>query len=249
MTKLVVCSDAHADWVTYGVPRHAEVEAAFYDVAGAAMTSDVDALVFAGDLTDPEDGLASTRALSAMLGAFRAPECPKYVIPGNHDVFEDGSGDSALTPLRHLDKQGFRLHESPQFVPAACEGKFDLLSLPYAPLARAYDPGEFVRKVRERQANRLKNGAKRLPLVVVGHLSIPGVVPGEETTEMPRGREVTFPLDEVAALEPTVVLNGHYHERQVFTAPNGLKIHIPGSMARLTIDQEDHAPGYLVVEF
>jgi len=78
------------------------------------------------------------------------------------------------------------------------------------------------------------------------------VEPGEEANELQRGRDVAYPVDAIEALTkrlgvPAVLIQGHYHRAQTVTL-KGLEIHIPGSLARLTFNEEGHAPGYLILE-
>ena len=67
---------------------------------------------------------------------------------------------------------------------------------------------------------------------------------------MPRGREVVFPIAEVARLRkraPFLAVNGHYHRRQKFVDPKTkLEIQVPGSAARLTFSEEKNEPGFLI---
>lgn len=249
MTTIVVCSDAHVDWVTYGVSRFRDVADALLEATEEAVRIKADGFAFLGDLTDPDDVSAVLRAQLLMMQVVTILHCggvTTYLLPGNHDVLEDGTGHTVLDPLAYVNgavvlKEGLHTGE-----------RFNIIALPFLPSSRAYDPADVTRAAVERIHHRRQNGAKQVPTVVLGHLHLPGITPGEETTEMPRGRcgqDVTFPHYEVNAIAGRkVVLNGHYHERQVWTAPDGLKVHVPGSLARLTIDQERHEPGYLVVE-
>jgi DNA repair exonuclease SbcCD nuclease subunit len=77
---------------------------------------------------------------------------------------------------------------------------------------------------------------------VAGHLSVPGVVPGEEVTEMPRGRDIRFPIEACAGVD--LLMNGHIHRRQV--SPDGVVI--PGSLAKLTFSEEENTPGFLIID-
>jgi hypothetical protein len=78
---------------------------------------------------------------------------------------------------------------------------------------------------------------------------VPGAGVGSETLDMPRGRDLAFPLEACAALreaggyEKQVLLNGHFH-RRIVDGP----VLVPGSLARLTHGEEDHEPGFLVVD-
>jgi hypothetical protein len=129
-------------------------------------------------------------------------------------------------------------------------GYFNVVALPFTASSHGYDPSRFLESEPMRGDNPLICDA---PTFVISHLAVPGVQPGEETKELPRGREVLYPFAAVTQLKAAlkggvVALQGHYHRRQDFLAPQGYAIHIPGAMARLTMGEERHEPSYLVVD-
>ena len=63
---------------------------------------------------------------------------------------------------------------------------------------------------------------------------------------MPRGRDILLPT-ELLARPDVLVLQGHYHRQQVFHHM-GAVVHVVGSLARLTFSEQNHLPGYLIVE-
>ena len=252
--RAVICSDAHGDHVTMGVARFGDVERAFARVA--AQVADVH--FFLGDLTDPEDGMAALRATTMLANhasrVVAGDRGPRFIaIPGNHDVFEDGSGESTLQVLGALSPEVTLLSG-----PTACvfdresADAFNVVALPFTASSHAYAPDKFVREVVEHPDR--YGLVQTAPTFVIGHLMIPGVQPGEETKEVPRGREVMFPFEAVRDLCASMrgdvfVTNGHYHRRQEFKPSRmGYTIHIPGAMARLTMGEERHEPAFLVVE-
>jgi hypothetical protein len=114
-------------------------------------------------------------------------------------------------------------------------GGLKLLALPFTATSHTYDPEEVVRRAARETMP---------PDMVVGHLSVEGVQLGEETTDMPRGRDIIFPREVLRQLLPSAFLaNGHYHKMQVHDG-----VHIPGSLARLTFGAVDHKPGFMIVE-
>lgn len=253
--KVLVTSDWHHDWVTYGVHRDDDVSEAVGETLTAAVKEKVDLYAFAGDLADPENVPAVLRAVSLAMNAaliLSANGIPSVWEPGNHCVVEDGSGVTVLRPMTMINPAFFEFERpqrsgAPIFVAEVprlhfLPGVANILTLPFTASSHAYEPAEFVRESTRKLVS-------DLPTIVIGHLCMPGVQPGEETTEMPRGREVIFPYDAVAAIPGRkLVFNGHYHRQQTFTAPNGLQVHIPGSLARLTMGEERHQPGYLIAE-
>jgi hypothetical protein len=165
-------------------------------------------------------------------------------LTGNHDVIEDGTGAHPLLAVKEVYLEDARVvvADSPRYwsiwngrslVQDECE--CNVLALPYVARSHAYDPVEAV-------AGFVQNDAK--PDLVVGHLNIAGATPGSETEDMPRGREVVYPVDAVRKAWPGAVLvNGHYHK-----AGECKGVHHPGALARLTFGEEEHVPGFLVVE-
>lgn len=236
--KLLVVSDLHPDVVTFGVPRYPEVESAVDQSVEAAEKYDVDVYVMLGDLADPDQGAATLRAVlmlqrAAMKIAIAKRKRIFIAVAGNHDVSEDGSGVTTLTPLRALEQffpERIFIAEQPRLIPLP--GDYAFLALPYTARSHASDI-----------ATMAANLWPRTKKVIVGaHLMIDGVTPGEETTEMPRGREIAFPIAETRGA--AIRMNGHYHTRQV--TKEGIVI--PGSIARLTAGEHKNEPSFLVVE-
>lgn len=235
--KLVVCSDAHLDHQTIGVSRFAEVEGAMWKAARAAVEGKVDAFLFLGDLCDPDSGPVVFRCLRTALQVaayLEQQEVRSVWLSGNHCVLEDGTGETVLEPLkRHALDSSEWVHvaDRPRLIRSV--GWPPIMCLPFTASSHGYDPAAAV----EEHVGELRG------VVTIGHLHVPGIIPGEETTEMPRGREVVFPV-EAAKKVSSLMLNGHFHRRQV--SPDG--VHIPGSLARLTFGEEDHQPSFMVIE-
>lgn len=235
---VVVSSDYHADWRTSGVDRYQDVRSAAIEVVTEALNVRADLFLFLGDLTDP-DNPRSHRAVA--LGVEIATILDRDGIEnrwlvGNHDTIEDGSGLNALEPIDALRRSGglVGVYSSPrvEVVKGAA-----IVALPFTPASHAYDPEEFIREVKVPDTGRV---------IVIGHLNIEGIVPGSETDEMPRGREVFWPIEAIRNapwFDRAICFGGHYHKRQVFEG-----INIPGSLARLTHGDERDDPGFLIAE-
>lgn len=231
--KALVTSDWHLDWVTSGVERFADLEVAVTEVVDIAC-AEADVFLFLGDLCDP----ASNRAHRAVEFACWAAErlqvdgVPSWWMAGNHDVIEDGKCTTTLGPLRHV--RGATVVDYPMI---GSVGGARMCFLPFTPRSHTYDPEAFVYST--------ATAYPQSPVTaVLGHLNIEGIVPGSETHEMPRGRDVVFPLAAILAAWPgALMLNGHYHERQVYN-----QIHIPGSLERLTFGEEQNSPGFILLE-
>jgi DNA repair exonuclease SbcCD nuclease subunit len=233
--KIVAIADPHADRDTLGISRTREVEEHTTQAVEYAIDAEADLFVCLGDIGDPDSGGASYRAMEIFIKAairLAQKKIPSIWIAGNHDVFEDGTGATMLTPMRAIGNPLIHVAEAPLFVKASPD--VDVLCLPYAPVSHAYDPAAVARA-----HFTMKSSSKTL---VLAHLMIAGVVPGEETTDMPRGRDVAFPIAETE--RAAMRLNGHYHHRQ--TTAEG--IIIPGSLCRFTFADEQHEPGFLSIE-
>jgi DNA repair exonuclease SbcCD nuclease subunit len=235
--KFLVTSDWHVDWVTAGARRFDEIKLAVRETVSAAIEQKCSQYFFLGDLMDPDCGNISYRILEMVMHTMcrlSASDIESFWLAGNHDVIEDGVGTTTLTPFHNTDwHMPVHVLEQPTYL---SRRDCDVIALPYTATSDAYNPAEYIQKLEPRKT---KN-----PTIVIGHLSIPGIVPGEETTEMPRGREVTFPREALREKFPHALLfNGHYHRRQRYDG-----IEIPGSLARLTFGEADHAPHYVIVE-
>lgn len=233
--KLLVISDLHLDWVTHGVARFDELNDVLFSVVlQRAQIEKIDAFLCLGDICDPDSGAVVFRAAAATILLSRrlaAYGVEQIWIAGNHDVVEDGTGTTTLTPLAATANEYVHVHERPG--KTVLKESVTVITLPFVATSHAYDPEEWVMTAMK--------GTKG-PIIVAGHLSVPGVVPGEEVKEMPRGREVVFPVEASAGAD--LRLNGHYHRQQ--RTESG--IWIPGSLARLTFGEQEHDPGFLIVE-
>lgn len=239
MKRWCVSSDWHLDRITQGVERFGEVRDAVKELVDFTIAQQLDAFVFLGDVCDPDAGACTWRISKFLVETARRLErvgIPTLWLAGNHDVIEDGSGDTTLAPLKGLicsdqlvtvveAPSAFALRNVP-FSPSP------MVCLPFAATSRAYDPATFI----EKNAHCTE--------LVLSHLNVKGCVPGEETYEMPRGKEVYLP----ELPEGTFVLQGHYHKRQSFKH-GGAQVVIPGSLAKLSFSEESHEPGGLLVEW
>lgn len=232
--RLFVASDAHLDWTTDGYERFDDGRFALMQIHDQTKPGDI--FCFAGDLANPD-----SRGVHRAVGfatKFAAMLKYRYVhqlwLTGNHDVVEDGHGTHTLMALESLTIREFT--DSCDFVLADEPGRYrvgghEFLALPFTPRSHDYSPEEMVRRF----------AGYPDTTAVIGHLSLPGITPGSETDAMPRGRNVVFPIDQAKRLPgKPLLINGHYHERQVF---NG--VHVPGSLFRCTHAEEKNTPGFL----
>ncbi len=233
--RILLTSDWHLDWVTHGVSRFEDLERAVEATVRHAVDTRCDAYGFCGDLCDPDSGSRVFRCAALAIDAaldLSDAEIPSFWLAGNHDVIEDGTGGTTLAPLAALGSREIVVCEQPD---VATVGGLVVALLPFTASSHAYDAEECVRNLDNHQHVHM----------VVGHLSVPGVVPGEETADMPRGRDVVLPVDEIKRRLPRArIVQGHYHRRQV--TKDG--VIIVGSLARLTFNEEGNDPGFLVLE-
>jgi DNA repair exonuclease SbcCD nuclease subunit len=235
--KVVASSDWHPDHVTHGVSRFQEVKEAAHRTVDRAIEESADLYAFVGDLCDPDTGSSVFRCVELAVDVatrLAARGIASAWVAGNHDVIEDGSGDTVLSPLRALANLTHlvKVFERPGVMDRAGG---HVLCLPYTATSHAYDVEAAIAEF-----GPTVNKAKT---IVLGHLNVAGIVPGEETTEMPRGREVWLPV-EAAKRVARHVVNGHYHRRQ--RTKDG--VWITGSLARLTFGEEGNEPSFLVLE-
>lgn len=232
-------SDAHLDQSTAGLRRIDDLEGAFKRVLAYAIEREVSLVVFKGDLADPDCGSILVRVLDAALGIasdFAAHGIASRWVRGNHDVIEDGSGLSTLTPVGRI--KGARVFDRPEheFFKDAPFRDVEVLYLPYPSRASIYDPAQYM------QGNPFSGTGAR---VVIGHCtSVRGAVAGSETNDLARGGNVEFPIEECKRQNVTAMFNGHFHAQQ--TTPDG--VHICGSLERLRFDEEHNHPGILIAE-
>ncbi len=237
--KLVCVSDLHLDQSTAGVDRFDDICRAIDQSVDAAIEMEADAYLMCGDLTDPNT-VRSHRAVAKAIEVQRvleANDIKTLFVAGNHDVIEDGSGMTTLSPIAATGR-GY-VFEAPIMLTAGMNlGSVVLIALPFTATSHDYDPDAFIRKCAE------SGDFDNRPVLIVGHLNLEGISPGSETTDMPRGRNVYWPMDAINECFPdATVIGGHYHTPQEY---NGVTI--IGSMVRLRFDERDNTPGYIVVE-
>lgn len=235
MTTLVFSSDWHGDSITQGVDRYPEVEAGVLESVRHAIDIDADAYLFGGDLCDPHTARCHRTTALAHRAAHKLRDggIRSFWLTGNHDVVEDGTGAHTLLSMKW--GHGYVMDAPGHLVIIGGKQRLNVIALPFTPTSHAYDPGKFI--------NELEIGNDH-PTLVLGHLNLQGITAGSETLDMPRGREVFWPIDELKAKFPEAILiGGHYHERQEYKG-----VRIIGSLARLTYGEGDNQVGYLELE-
>jgi hypothetical protein len=226
-------SDLHANAVTMGVRRHTELERVCDIVESTAISANVSTVIFGGDLTDPEPEGWGCVARAIELDR-RLRDAGKQVLwmTGNHDVVEDGRGSSTLSPMRGC---GAAVINKPELVQTLEDGIIGFL--PFTPRALAYNPADVVQQWGQAPV-------QEAPCMVFGHLNLKDAVPGSETHDMPRGREVQWPLDALRQWLPAAQLyGGHYHGASEINGVN-----IVGAPALFTFGEELYKPSFFVIE-
>jgi len=245
MIRILVSSDWHADASTAGHERFADVEVAVDETVEAAVQQRCTHYLFLGDLCDPDETRSHRAVALALRTALRLADhgIASHWIVGNHDVVEDGHRSHTLLALKALEGEvplKCSVHDGPTIarLDDRPDGRVALVALPYTPRSHAYDPEDFIRRSDT-------FGIRCQHVVVAGHLNLAGITPGSETDDMPRGREVFFPIQACREVfgDRAVLLNGHYHRGQVYEG-----VHVPGSLERLTFGEAGHTPGWLILE-
>ena len=237
--KIVCSSDWHLDARTAGVERFDEIRESCEQVVDYAIKASADLFVFCGDLCDPEDGRDVLRASAYAVGIARrlsSVRIPSIWIAGNHDSVKDGE-TTTLEPLRYLCDDNIVVVSTGLHISTlGSRGEFMFLLLPYSPM-----PYDACAAMRAAADDAVKSGQR---FVVFSHLMLPGMHLGSESSEMARGKDRNFPLEEMRAARPLLVVSGHYHRRQ--TTEDGIQV--VGSLARLTFGEESNTPQFLVIE-
>lgn len=234
--RSVFSSDWHGDVITQGVDRYEEVEEGVMESVQYAKDVKADAYFFGGDLCDPHTARAHRSVMLAHRVAYELHQAgiSSYWLVGNHDVIEDGSGGCTLMSLSWSNATVMSLPTLFRSggTPATA---LNVIALPFTPSSHSYDPVEFI------EGLEIDNDD---PVLVLGHLNLKGICAGSETLDMPRGREVFWPIQALKEKFPKAILvGGHYHERQEYDG-----VRIIGSTARLTYGEGHHKVGYLELE-
>lgn len=252
MTKILLTGDWHADHKTFGVERFSEIEHAAHNMVSVAIEKQVDVFCFLGDLSDPDSGGLTIRSVNL------ARECmidlnmaciPSIWISGNHDVLEDGSSLSNFDLLPSFEK-AMVVSDGCSIITGLTDRNSEpidlaVLACPFTASSRPYDANKEVLN--------LATDTSLNNLLILGHFTIPGIEPGEETTDVPRGRNVLMPFVSIRQLESKysklLIANGHYHKQQIFKSKDCQSpILIPGSPVKLTFGESMNPHGYIIVE-
>lgn len=237
--KIIATSDWHGDAKTLGHARFVDVDRAVRQVVQEAIRWEANMFCFLGDLCDPDAGSAVFRCVQRAISAARElseARIPSWWLAGNHDVIEDGSGETVLNPLKALRDPRVSVLDRPG---SEDFGEVRFVALPFTASSHAYAP--------RAEAQDAVGNYRRL--VVLSHLAVEGIQPGEETTDMPRGREVLFPHDLFHdGVKDTLLLQGHYHRAHTFEAPGLLPVHVVGAPCRFTFANENDTPSFLKIE-
>lgn len=260
MIRVVCISDLHGDWYTDGFARFDDAMDSLDAAVGYAVETPVDLFAFLGDAANPEGRLGDVRVADALgTRAVYLAECgvQSVWIAGNHDVVEDGSGTSTLTPMRPLERASrglIRIVEAPGCMGIQRGGARVLFGfLPYPSRAGTYDAGKIVAEDFAKAAYGSQS------IVLLSHLQVlaleaqwsRGAPRGSEDGEMARGKPRPFPEDAVVHLfeqtnRPVTVLQGHYHAPcSIYLAGGAYQMHVVGSPERLTHGEEGKACSFL----
>lgn len=258
--RALLFSDIHLDAVTAGRARRNEV-LRFIDAAVThACQEKIELIIFSGDAHDPGsvlDPLYTSDLIRRFFACVRAEHAPAIVaVAGNHDVVDTSelyleSPVTTLTPIRAAavscltaeDRLRVNVFDRPDTSIVA--PGVAVLGLPYVSRVHLKACVAWDRHAFEKAKGFVRDGNK---LVVVAHRVVPGAQISSESLEMAKGQDQQFPFEAVAALEPCLVINGHYHARQIVKR-DGLSIVVPGSGLRFTFGEaSEERKGFCLVE-
>ena len=234
--RYLVTSDWHIDSRLAGVQRIDEIRGVVAHLANESRRRDIDVVINCGDFFDPctvRDLFWSAELIRLARQLHDAVRQGSVWIAGNHDVVQDSWGQTALSPLQAVADliPGMHVVEDPTWIPA-----FEILAIPHprgGRRAHGEDLGAAI--------------ARATPgCVVTAHLTVPGALLGSESKELARGQDETIDLTALKALEPWVVLNGHYHKPQVIDGH--VPVHIPGALIRHTFGEAGNESRFLVID-
>lgn len=249
MRRILLVSDCHADARLFGVSRFTEVEAAMVASVAVAIQRKCDVWAFLGDLCDPDSGVSVFRCVRLAVQCHQrlaAHGIRTMFLSGNHDVIEDGSGETTLEPLKAIARHA--VYDRPEWTgvgPVGTSpesGTFPCLVLPFTPASHAVDPLNFATETWDKATAGCRD------VLVLTHLSLRGALLGSESREMARGREVTYPAQEIEKLaadrnQRLHQYAGHFHRRQKVGS-----VQVVGAPARFAYGEAGNDPGFLVVE-
>lgn len=261
--KILMTSDWHLDAMTAGKPRIDEHRAYRDKLCDIAEVEDVDIVAFCGDAFDPGQMLGPFYTVEMMRSVEAVHARARYGsiwISGNHDVVESWHGVTTMSPVailaEHMEgaihvvekPDAVRFlwtHDMPVSETGQAVGGVVFLCLPY--VARpVYDKTHEDNAIHRARMLAEEDGMN-LPIVVIGHMTVPGASLGSESVEMARGRDLDLPARGIRDLKPSVVVNGHYHEPQTVKV-NGVNVIIPGSPHRFTFSERNDRKGCVIVE-
>jgi DNA repair exonuclease SbcCD nuclease subunit len=243
--KILVTSDWHMDTVTAGIPRLNDIENFMKLLLDVIEKEEVDLLLHLGDFFNPGTMLVpvyTAKLMEFIQKLYYKDEVDVILIAGNHDVIEDSRGYTTISPLNFINRIGGScdIVERPSLICINADIAVNFLCLPYVAKS-AYDPSDLDNVIKYIE----KLSYSSLKLIVAGHMTVPGAMMGSESKEMSRGRESVFPIDKIKALNPDMILNGHYHKAQVVN-PSG--VIIPGSPVRFNFgEKDDNEKGYILI--
>lgn len=252
--KIVLSSDLHIDAVTAGVERMPELNDHVDELVAFGKANPGSSLVVMGDYFDPGGRRDVVYAAWIIQACRRLREAFERTIwlAGNHDVLEmtppeSGWPHTTLSPLHDAtyDDDDVQVVTLPYWTEwGTGDESIHFVGLPFVASAVRRHGDDLVGRMEmtafHSVRNRITTLTPRGQIVVAGHRTIAGIVPGSETEDMPRGGDYPFPE---AALQlyrdfpgRVVLANGHYHEPQVFSL-DGCPIVIPGCPFRATFGE------------
>lgn len=232
MTRCLVLGDLHLDARLHGRDYHDDVSRILFEEVLPRVSSN-DVVIQLGDVTDPDRGARTFRALCTLrefLGDVKHRGARAIVLAGNHDVIDDFRCSECQSTLHGLDDVADVVE-----VPRVFEvGGAVLLALPWMSQAHVKDRSQLMLDTFE--------STDASTIVALTHLDIPGLVPGGEA-DMPRMGKLEIPSQILESDRVKLVLAGHIHKPQIVG-----KVQVVGSLARLGFGEAKDQKGFVEVE-
>lgn len=224
----------------------------------AAITGDVDAVLFAGDLyRTPAPNPTWQREFALQFRRLRQAGIPIVFVVGNHDTPAAFGRATSVDVFNALDLSGTHVVRSPRlFTLMTKNGPLQIAGLPwptrhYLRTDQAYlqlSQEDLLREIGRLCARQIRDFADRLdasiPAVLVAHVAAAGAVfSGSERTAL-MGADPTLLTSDLANPAFDYVALGHVHRHQDLNPGGNPAVVYSGSVERVDFGEEHETKGF-----
>lgn len=198
--KVAVIGDTHLGRTLYGYDLTPSIRATLYSFFRFCQEHEVKTAVHLGDLFDtPRPSLAMEKLAIQWCNEFERAGIKLHLLVGNHDVVSKGVF-SALSPLKAIDYQHVRVHETP-----CVTGGLVFLPFPSPAIYESHSGwlGEIDGIMKADLGN----------CIVFAHLNVEGATMGEQDWVY-RGGDYSLPTYVPHEDSVALVVSGHIHKHQ-----------------------------------